>query len=362
VAIDWLRGLVMVIMAVDHSSAAFNAGRLFTDSASEYHPGMPLPTAQFLSRWSSHICAPTFVFLAGTSLALTVSRRSASGESAWSIDKHLLLRGLVIVAFERWFSFFWMGRHGILLQVLYAIGIGFVAMAALRRLSTPALAVLGAAIALLAEKVADVFGWGSETTPVLAMLLLVPGRRGSFVFGYPALPWLAIMLFGWVFGRSLLRAPDPRSTSRRLAAAGLALLALFGVVRGYNGYGNMGLPREGSTLVQWLHVSKYPPSLSYDALELGLMALLLAGFWLVAQRTSASEMGLLVVLGRTPMFFYLLHMPLLTLSARALHLQHGLGLAGTYLFAAAVVAVLYPVCVKYGRYKASNPTSWTRYV
>ena len=124
----------------------------------------------------------------------------------------------------------------------------------------------------------------------------------------------------------------------------------------------MGLPREGSTLVQWLHVSKYPPSLSYDALELGLMALLLAGFWLVAQRTSASERGLLVVLGRTPMFFYLLHMPLLTLSARALHLQHRLGLAGTYFFAAAVVAVLYPVCVEYGRYKASNPTSWTRYV
>ena len=128
------------------------------------------------------------------------------------------------------------------------IGIGFVAMAALRRLSTPALAVLGAAIAVLAEKITDVFGWGSETTPVLAMLLLVPGRRGSFVFGYPALPWLAIMLFGWVFGRSLLRAPDPRTTSRRLALAGLALLALFGVVRGCNGYGNMGLPREGSTL------------------------------------------------------------------------------------------------------------------
>ena len=100
VALDWMRGLVMLLMALDHSSGEFNAGRLFTDGSFVYHQGTPLPAAQFLTRWVTHLCAPTFVFLAGASLALQVGRRRASGESAWAIDRHLLLRGLVIAAFE----------------------------------------------------------------------------------------------------------------------------------------------------------------------------------------------------------------------------------------------------------------------
>ena len=71
-ALDWLRGIVMILMTVDHASGAFNAGRLMSDSAGMYHPGMPLPAAQFFTRWITHLCAPTFVFLAGAALALSV--------------------------------------------------------------------------------------------------------------------------------------------------------------------------------------------------------------------------------------------------------------------------------------------------
>jgi uncharacterized membrane protein len=362
VALDWMRGLVMLLMAVDHSSAVFNAAHFAQDDAASFSPGTPLPTVQFLSRWTAHLCAPTFVFLAGASLALSISHRTASGESAWDIDKHLLLRGVVILAFEGWFSLFWVGRHRVLLQVLYAIGISVVAMVPLRRLSTGMLVGLGAVIVALSEWVVSALGWQSQQATPLGLLLLVPGDRGAFVFRYPALPWLSVMLFGWAFGRFLARGPGARATERLLVSGGAALLALFVVVRAQNGYGNAGLFREGGSLLQWLHVSKYPPSLSYVTLELGVMALLLAGFWVTAERTQASENGLFIVLGRTPMFFYLLHVALLVGLGRVLHLTHRLGLAGAYLFAAAVVAVLYPLCRRYGRYKAVHPTWWTRYL
>jgi uncharacterized membrane protein len=362
-AIDWMRGLVMVVMALDHSSAEFNAGRLFTDGTFTYQPGTPLPAAQFLTRWVTHLCAPTFVFLAGTSLALQIDRRVAKGDTPWAIDRYLVTRGLVIAGFELWVSLFWMPPGRLLLQVLYAIGTSYVAMTGLRRLPTAGLAAVALAVVTLGEAVTGAFGWGPPaTTPLAAALLLVPGRRGSLIVAYPTLHWLAILLLGWVLGRLLVRRPDPRVVSRGLALSGLGLLGVFAVVRGANAYGNMGLYREGSSLVQWLHVSKYPPSLSFDALELGLMALALAGLTLAETRVVASERGLLTVLGRTPMFFYLLHIPVLVLTAHGLGVASRLGLGATFGFAVAVVVALYPLCLVYGRYRAAHPRGWTRYV
>jgi len=353
----------MVLMAVDHSSESFNAGRLFTDGAFVYHPGTPLPAAQFLTRWVTHLCAPTFVFLAGSSLALQIDRRVASGQSAWRIDRDLATRGVVIAAFELWVSWFWMPPRTWLLQVLYAIGASFILMVPLRRLPPAVLVGFAVAVLALGEEVTRVFGWGPPAaTPVLASLLLVPGRRPGLIVGYPALPWLSIMLLGWAFGRVLARRPGPRQTGRMLALSGAALLAIFAIVRGLNGYGNMGLLREDGSLVQWLHVSKYPPSLTFVALEIGVMLPCLGALVIAETRVAPREGGLLTVLGRTPMFFYLLHIPCLVLAARWLHLESQLGLRGTYLFAGAVVTLLYPLCRRYARYKAAHPGGWTRYV
>src|SRR5215813_1527463 len=88
--VDWLRGLVMVLMTVDHASASFNAGRLFGDSAKTWVPWTPLPAAQFFTRWVTHLCAPTFLFLSGTSLALSTASRSARGIPPPAIDRHLV--------------------------------------------------------------------------------------------------------------------------------------------------------------------------------------------------------------------------------------------------------------------------------
>jgi uncharacterized membrane protein len=226
------------------------------------------------------------------------------------------------------------------------------------------------AILTLGEGVA---GWlvgphGPQTTSfgsTLATLLLVPGRCGPVIVGYPLLPWCAFMIGGWAFGKFLAGGAGPRQASRVLVIGGSALLALFAVVRGANGYGNMGLLRDGGGLVQWLHVSKYPPSLSFAALELGIATLLLAGLTLVSERVPARPNGLFTALGRTPMFFYVLHIPLLSLLAHGLGIEHKLGLEWTFVLAAAVVGALYPLSVLYGRYKAAhamNRVHWTRYM
>ena len=135
-------------------------------------------------------------------------------------------------------------------------------------------------------------------------------------------------------------------------------------MRGVNGYGNLGLLREGGSLVQWLHVSKYPPSLSFVALELGLMALALAALLALERRLDAppNPRNPFLVLGRTALFFYLLHFPLLAVGAVATGLLAAGGLVHTYVAAAVVCIGMYPACLAYGRYKAAHPHGWAQFV
>jgi uncharacterized membrane protein len=357
-ALDWLRGFVMVLMAVDHASGVFNAGRLMTDGLALYTPGAPLPTAQFLTRWITHLCAPTFVFLAGTALALSVARRREAGDTEAEIDRFLVTRGAFIALLDPlWMSWVFAPGH-VLLQVLYAIGASLAAMAPLRRVPDRWL-LAGAIVVVVGGEaltgLALVLGGGNPTLPVA--LLLTGGQFGRLIVAYPLLPWLAIMVLGWCFGRTLNRVTTD-AAARLLATAGAGALALFAVVRALNGYGNMRLLREGGSLVQWLHVSKYPPSLSYTALELGLMAVLLAALLRARQRGPAA----LLVLGQTALFFYLLHVHVLVAAATALGLAHQSGLAATYAAALAVLVVLYRPCASYGRYKRAHPDGWARYV
>ncbi len=365
VALDWMRGLVMVLMAIDHSSDAFNAGRLFTDAAFMWNAGSPLPAAQFLTRWITHLCAPTFLFLAGTGLAFTVSRQEASGDRPAAIDRYIFVRGVVIAAFELWISFTVMGHGRFIFQVLYGIGSAYVLMVPLRRLpdrAAPMVALLLIATSELMVGLATSSQQGTPTSLPVS-LLLTGGRHGRLIIAYPTIPWLALLLLGWSWGRRLVTAPSARATAGRdLARAGVAALVLFAVLRGVDGYGNMRLYRDSLAPLQWLHVSKYPPSITYDALELGIMALVLAVMFRLAAHRTPSPNSLFMVLGQVPMFFYLLHFPLLVQSARLLGVESKLGLGAAYLGAAAVIAILYPVCRWYRGYKAAHRTGWTRFV
>lgn len=388
VAIDWMRGIVMVLMAVDHASDALNAGRLAGDSA-WFGAAADPTTAQFLTRWISHLCAPTFVFLAGTAIALSFEKRLAQGAGGWALDAHLAVRGLLLILFEAWMSL----AFGIaLFQVLYAIGLALICMTVLRRL--PTYLLVGGAVFWIAggEFVQDRLGlvppsasggfaslasglifvptvlqtglttWLSTHEPFQSLLYKGP----VFVIAYPLLGWLPTMMLGWAFGRVLLgrRKQGEGPPVRLLATTGAALLVLFAIARGLQGYGDMHYPRVEGPWWQWLHVSKYPPSLTFLALEGGLMALLLA--WLFRHQDRLLAAGPnhpLLVFGQTALFFYLLHIHLMVA------ISHGIwgsekqgGLPATYFGAFAILVVLYPACRWFRGYKARHPDGWARYI
>ena len=357
---DWLRGLVMVLMTIDHASGEFNAGRLFTDATFMYQPGTHLALDQFLTRWITHLCAPVFVFLAGYVLQLSVRRRLAQGESEGSVTRFIVTRGLIIAALDPlWMHLVFRPPNGaIVLQVLYAIGFSFVVMAFLRFLPPLTIGVLGIVLAIACEPLRVLVQGATGPAGAVVTLLISAGPVGRFLCGYPLLPWLAIMMMGW--GAAEVARLNPARFPARVALAGVVGLALFFLFRGLNGWGNMGLYRDDGSLVQWLHVSKYPPSVTYDGLELGLGWLLLALF--LVWRPPAWLDAVLRPLGQSAFFFYLLHAHLLMVGALLLHLHGTQGLAATYLAAAIVIAVMIPACNAYRRYKLAHPKSIAQYI
>ncbi len=361
--IDAMRGLVMVLMTVDHASYAFNAGRYVTDSVAWYVPGSAIPTVQFLVRWMTHLCAPTFVFLAGLVLSFSVVRKQRSGVSERRIDIDLLVRGLIILLLDPlWMSFGFGGR--MVFQVLYAIGGGLCCMALLRRLDTRWLMIAGALLVLGGEMLAGLataLGDG-ERAGFMGAFLVTGGRLGSLGYViYPLLPWLAFMMLGLGCGRWYMHTRRVKP-ERWLIPAGLGLLLLFVLVRGVNGYGNMLLYRDDLSPVQWLHVSKYPPSLTFAAMTLGMMALALALFNRLYHRRSHAAADPLLVFGRVPLFFYLLHVHLMSGAAKLLGVWKSAGLTESFVATGLVLAVLYPLCRGYATFKKARQGGLWRFI
>jgi uncharacterized membrane protein len=364
-AVDWLRGLVMVLMTIDHVGNAWDKHHLHGDSAFGWTPGSPLPAGEFLTRWITHVCAPAFVLLAGASLALSAEKRKGQpGQTAFIVK-----RGLFIAALDpTWMSLGFTAWHLVIFQVLFAIGMSLVCMAFLRRLSSAWL--LGGAIAIQACGELSTRVDASGALGVAWSFLFTGGPVGYLgermvIVGYPLLPWLSMMMAGWVLGRWLLatRDRDHASRARTLAMIGCALLVVFAIVRGVDGYGNWGLHRDSLAPLQWLHVAKYPPSLSYTTLELGLAFFLLAGFLAVDDAAPRRWLAPLGTLGATAFFYYLLHAHLAGIAAVLMHPNiDAWGLFNTYFVSAIVILVLYPLCVRYRRYKSAHPDGWTRYI
>ena len=361
-AVDAMRGMVMVLMTVDHASFAFNADRYVTDSFVMYVPGSDIPTAQFLLRWMSHICAPTFVFLAGLALAYSIANKQFRGIPARQIDFDLLIRGALILALDPlWMSLGFGGRT--VFQVLYAIGGGFCCRALLRRLGLRTLFAIGLVLMLGGEALAALAVWlgdGQRAGPI-GSFLVTGGRIGTFAFVlYPLLPWLATMLLGWVCGR-MLQQEIIKNPAKWFAAAGTSLLTLFILIRGLNGYGNMLLYRDDLSLLQWLHVSKYPPSFTFACLTMCLMCLGLALFFKLYANGSSFSGDPLITFGRTPLFYYVLHVHLLSGSARTLGLWKSGGLGETFTATALTLLILYPLCRWYSGLKKGYPGSILRH-
>jgi uncharacterized membrane protein len=358
-----MRGIVMVLMAMDHASHVFNAGRYARDSFIWYPAGSEIPAAQFLTRWVTHLCAPTFLFLAGFVLALSVAKRQARGDPERTIDVDIIKRGIFILLLDPLWMSFGFGE-GTVLQVLYAIGVSLCCMALLRRLGAGGLFAIGLGLLLFGEGLAGLAVWAGDgqRSGLLGTFLVTGGTfsKGGYVL-YPLIPWLTYMILGWAFGKHML-VKDTFNPVRGFTIAGALSLFAFFIFRGFNKYGNMLLYRYDNSLLQWLHVSKYPPSLTFSALELGLMFLILAFLFAGYRNRHASAANPLQVFGRTPLFFYIIHVHLLAAAAWVLNLHRAVGLIETYIATVVVLLVLYPLCRWYGRFKQARPKSLLRYL
>jgi uncharacterized membrane protein len=238
-------------------------------------------------------------------------------------------------------------------------------MAPLRRLPSWALVALGAGWLVLGEFPT---GWAwhppGSASPFVAFTLATYGSE-AMIIKYPLVPWLAMMVLGWVFGRHLAQSAsgkariDPKAV---LVIAGVVGLAAFFVLRACNGYGDMFLHRAGDSWQQWLHVSKYPPSLTYSALELGLLCLCLAALMRLEPVIGVRSNGPLLVFGQTAMFFYLVHRLVLEVPATYCGLR-GMGdLITTYVVSAGLLVLLYPACRWFRTYKAAHAGTFLRFI
>ena len=361
--IDWMRGFVMVLMVIDHASMAFDGGHLALDSAMYPNAATaPLPAAEFFTRWMTHLCAPTFVFLAGTSLALSIERRVARGVPAWEIDKTILVRGALIAVLDPTLVSLGSGRWTF--QVLFAIGVCMMLMAPLRRLPSWALSTLALGWMVFGE-IPTGWVWDPPgSSSVLAAFAVATYGSETMVIKYPVIPWLSVMMLGWVFGRHLIRhaSGESRVSGKMvLWLAGISGILIFFLLRYLGVYGDMFLPRTDDTWQRWLQVSKYPPSLTYMALTMGSLCLGLALLRTIEPRIGVRRNGVLLVFGETAMFFYLVHRLVLEVPATWFGLR-GIGdITTTYLVAAVLLVALYPACLWYRKVKAAHPTSILRY-
>jgi len=365
-AIDWVRGVAMLLMVLDHVSMAYDRNHISNDSAPLWAVGTQLGDLEFFTRWVSHICAPIFVFLAGTALAISVERRVASGLDARQLDLGIIKRGAFIAILDP--TLISLCSGGWRFQVLYAIGVSMICMAFLRRLPSTALLALGLGWFLAGEWVTGIFWNPADPAPSIVSALLVSTYSSpELIIKYPLIPWLAMMALGWVFGRYLTAYVSGNARFDLVPLLGIwgAIgLSAFAAFRYFNGYGNMWLLRDSSTWIQWLHVSKYPPSLTFTGLELGLTAWLLAMMIMFERRFGVRPNGPLLVFGQTAMFFYLIHRVTLEASATWLGLR---GITDqlwvVYLITVFVLVVLYFPCRWYRNFKAENRHIWwTTYI
>lgn len=376
-SIDWMRGFVMILMIIDHASMAFDGSHVSHDSA--YYADamtMALPAGEFFTRWITHLCAPTFVFLAGTALALSIERRVAKGVKAWEIDKTILTRGAIVALFD--LTIISLGSGYLNLGVLLAIGLSMICMAFLRRLPTWGLLALALGWIALGEFFTGLrwhppgsappltsFFMATGVAPPFTSFFTDAGAPGGVVNKYSLFPWLTMMILGWVFGRHMLRwnAGKARvSPIKLLTIAGAVALIVFFVLRAQQGYGDMFLLRTDNSWQQWLHVSKYPPSLTFYALELGILWLCLAFMMRIEPAIGVRPNGMLLVFGQTAMFFYLVHRLVLEVPATYFGLRGVGDLSTTYIVSVVLLVLLYPLCRWFRTLKAAHPDSFLKYI
>jgi uncharacterized membrane protein len=384
-SIDIVRGIAMVIMALDHVRDYFHIGANTADP-------LDLTTTTaflFFTRWITHFCAPTFIFLSGTSIYLQSLRKTKK-----ELGVFLLKRGLWLIVVECCIvSLGWtfnLKYNIIPFQVIWAIGISMFLFGVLMLANIPYKLIFALGVILVAgHNLLDFpeaapgfqsnFWWDLFHHGVFVPYEYATGHVALLVYPFPA--WMGVMLLGYCAG--LLFTSDYTSEQRKkiLICIGLGLIALFIIVRFTNAYGD---PVDWSvqhnwfyTVLSFIKVTKYPPSLLFLCMTIGPALLLLAFVENIKNRFSDA----MVVFGRTAFFYYILHIYVIHIGAAVCFFARGhsfedasnvgqqfpfmfvapgegYGLTIVYLVWALVVIGLYPLCKGYDRYKKSHPEKW----
>lgn len=374
-AIDVLRGLVMVIMVLDHA-------RVFWGGYTPTPTDLEVTTVPlFFTRWITHICAPVFVFLAGTSAYLYGVRHSRA-----ELSRFLFTRGLWLVLIELTVcKYVWIPEPGysmVLMQVIWVIGWSMVTLAGLSILGTTSVAIVGLVIVLghnmLDPLVPTDFGSASALWTIFhekGTLHLSDGI--SWFISYPLLPWIGVIALGYSFGVTVNFGRVRRESL--YMRVGITMIVAFVILRTLNSYGD---PVDWSsqssasfTLLSFLNTTKYPPSLMFLLMTLGPSLCLLSLF----ERWSNGRLrDALLVFGRVPLFFYILHLYLLRFTAipvsfalygaEAVKPPPGpagsamLGLGAAYVAWVLAIVLLYPACRWFARIKRQRRDWWLSYL
>jgi uncharacterized membrane protein len=385
-SLDFLRGLVIVVMALDHV-------RDFVMTAAVQDPTTDPTTGPllFATRWITHFCAPAFVFLAGTSAGLMARRRSPAELASFLLTRGLWLLVLEVLVISTAASFAptgvdgFGGRTYVNLQVIWVIGASMVILAGVQFLGRGACLAIGAAIVLghnLLDAIWPAAMTSASTAPWWAAL---HSRQfydiGPFAifFNYPLLPWVGVMLLG--YGAAGLFELPAKQRDPWLLRIGGGLVIAFILIRALNVYGDPS-PWEldpnstAASIMSFLATTKYPPSLLFILMTLGPAAILCA----FADRIRGPIKDALVTLGRAPLAFYIAHVYLIHATAvlvgiaqgfaaeqfftpyRFFPKGYGVGLLGVYLIWIAVVVILYPLCRWVAAVKARRQDWWLSYV
>ncbi|HUP89600.1 MAG TPA: heparan-alpha-glucosaminide N-acetyltransferase domain-containing protein, partial [Longimicrobiales bacterium] len=374
--IDLLRGVVMIIMALDHVRDYVTNLRIRPEDLSQASAFL------FATRWVTHFCAPTFFLLTGVGIGISYNR----GKTPRELSRYLVTRGLWLLVLELiitpigWqFGFKLIPAFAL---VLWALGWAMIFMAVMVHLPRVVSAVV--ALALIAghnlfDKVAPEslgsFGW-------LLNVLHVPGFviPGKLFVGYPLIPWIGVTALG--FAIAVTYKWEDLRRRQFLLRVGAAVVVLFIVVRGLNGYGNpqpwTAQKTSALTVASFLNVNKYPPSLDFLLMTLGPALLFLA----LAEKVRNRFTDWLSVYGRVPLFFYVTHIFVAHVAAMIVGLiqtgqlhpvpiihnpdvipqTYGVSLPGVYLVWILVVLALYYPCRRFARLKETRSDWWLSYL
>ena len=387
-AIDAVRGTVMIVMALDHVRDFIHRGAM-SQSPTDLATTTP---ALFLTRWVTHICAPTFMFTAGLGAFLWWHR----GKTRRELSTFLLTRGLWLIVLEVTvmrlaYNFDLSQRYPILLIVLWALGACMIGLAVLVWLPIRVLLVVSLATIALHNCLDGVSAARFGSAAGVWNLLHQPGAfslAGATIFvAYPLVPWIAVMALGFCAGQLFLMEQAVRR--RRLAVLGTAATVGFLVIRALNRYGDpvpwATQPSPGYTVLSFLNTTKYPPSLDFLLMTLGPALLLLAWF----DRPGFRPPKPLLVFGRVPLFYFVLHfyaahaaavfLALLRYGRGALPFifhpvpsfsgpdqlfppRFGYDLWVAYLVWGLIVLGLYPACRWFAEIKAKRRDWWLSYL